>query len=159
MTWPELNLPSYPLKLRDGATGRSEVWDPLRGKYVALTPEEYVRQRFTMWLINDKHYPRALMTNEMVLSVNGLTRRTDTMIADREGKPFMVIEYKAPHVVITQEVFDQAARYNMVLGAPYIVVTNGMQHYCCHIDSEGQSYHFVPRIPDWVEAMLGPIDN
>ena len=159
MKWPHLNLPSYPLKIRDSLSQRPEVWDPLRKKYVTLTPEEYVRQRFILWLTHDKHYPAALMANEMSLSVNGLTRRADTMIANREGKPFMVIEYKAPHVVITQEVFDQAARYNMVLGAPYIVVTNGLQHYCCHIEFEGRTYHFVPRIPDWAEAMLGPIDN
>jgi len=159
MNLPSLNLPDYPVKVRNNSEGKPEVWDSLRGKYVALTPEEYVRQRFTQWLIRDLHYPPSLMANEMSLSVNGLARRADTMVADRRGKPFMVVEYKAPHVAISQAVFDQAAKYNMVLGAPYLVVTNGVKHYCCRMVPGEGKYHFIPQIPDHTEAMLGPIEN
>lgn len=158
MKIPPLNLPDYPIKTRFGNGGRLELWDPLRQKYVAFTPEEYVRRRFTEWLMCDLHYPRSLMANELSLDINGLRRRADTYVVDRRGNPFMVIEYKAPYVSITQSVFDQAVRYNQVLGAQYIVVSNGLNHYCCKITDDG-GYHFVPNIPDWNKAMLGCIDN
>lgn len=159
MNFPKLNLPDCTVRVREGADGKPQIWDPLRSKYVALTPEEYVRRRFTAWLISDLHYPQSLMANEVSLNLNGLRRRADTLVVDRHGDPFMVVEYKAPSVPVTQTVFDQAVRYNMVLGAPYIVVTNGLNHYCCRIDRESESYHFIPRIPDWQNAMLGPIEN
>lgn len=158
MKLPKLNLPDYPLKV----TLRGEkpfIFDPLRDKYVAFTPEEYVRQRFTAWLINDLHYPRSLMGNEVSLTYNDTGRRCDTLVADRRGEPFMIVEYKAPSVQITQAVFDQIARYNMVLRAPYIVVSNGLNHYCCRTDMDANTYHFLPQIPDWMAAMNGPIDN
>ncbi|MCM1004981.1 MAG: type I restriction enzyme HsdR N-terminal domain-containing protein [Prevotella sp.] len=158
MKFPPLNLPDYPVKTRLNPEGKPEIWDPIRSKYVALTPEEYVRRRFTEWLIRDKHFPMSLMANELSLDINGLRRRADTLVADRHGAPFMVIEYKAPHVAINQEVFDQAMRYNKIFGAPYLTVSNGMAHYCCRISEDGE-YHFIPEIPDWNSAMLGPIEN
>lgn len=154
----QLNLPDYPVKTRFNAAGKPEIWDPLRSKFVTLTPEEYVRRRFTEWLIRDLHYPKSLMSNEVSLNVNGLHRRADTLVYDRCGNPFMVIEYKAPNVNISQTVFDQAVKYNKVLGAEYMVVSNGLKHYCCHITDDG-GYHFIPTIPDWNNAMLGPIEN
>lgn len=159
MEFPRLNLPDCPLKVRPGADGKPQIWDPLRSRYVALTPEEYVRQRFTAWLASELHYPLPLMANEVSLNLNGLHRRADTLVYDRHGDPFMVVEYKAPQVPVTQAVFDQAVRYNIVLGAPYLAVTNGLNHYCCRMEPEGGVYHFIPRIPDWRSAMLGPIDN
>lgn len=158
MKFPKLNLPDYPVKVRQ--TGdRTDIWDKLRSKYVALTPEEYVRTRFVEWLINEKHYPASLMANEVSLNINGLQRRADTLVADRKGDPFMVIEYKAPNVQVTQDVFDQAVLYNKVLGAPYLVITNGINHYCCVIDRDNGSYSYVAQVPDWFAAMAGPIEN
>lgn len=145
---PRLNLPDYPVKVvREGEALR--IRDDLRGKYVALTPEEYVRQRFTAWLIRDLHYPAPLMNNEIALDINGTRRRCDTLVFDRDGSHFMVVEYKAPEVRITQDVFDQIARYNMVLRARYLVVSNGLSHFCCLMDYEARTYHFVPEIPDF----------
>lgn len=159
MTQPSLNLPPCEVKLQTGADGKERIWDPLRGKWVPFTPEEYVRRRFTAYLIEKLHYPSALMANEVSLTLNGLHRRADTLVYDREGRPFMVVEYKAPSVNINQRVFDQAVKYNLVYRAPYIVVSNGMNHYCCHIDIDNSTYQFVPQIPDWQRAMLGAIDN
>ncbi|MCM1318961.1 MAG: type I restriction enzyme HsdR N-terminal domain-containing protein [Muribaculaceae bacterium] len=158
MSGLQLNLPDYPVKTRINSVGKAEIWDPLRSKFVALTPEEYVRRRFTEWLIRDLHYPKSLMSNEVSLNINGLHRRADTLIYDRRGLPFMVIEYKAPQIAVNQTVFDQAVRYNKVLGAQYLVVSNGLKHYCCRISEDGE-YHFIPTIPDWTDAMLGPIEN
>lgn len=154
-----LNLPDYPIKVSTMSGGKLRVWDPLRLKYVSLTPEEYVRQRFIAWLIKDLHYPRALLANEVALKFNEMVRRCDTLAVDRQGNPFMVVEYKAPDVKITQKVFDQIVRYNMVFRAPYITVTNGLNHYCCRVDSCCGTYQFIPQIPDWAAAMVGPIDN
>ena len=148
---PSLHLPDYPVKIRREAE-RLQIFDPVRGKYVALTPEEYVRQRFTAWLINDLHYPASLMNNEIALEVNGTRRRCDTLVFDRTGAHFMVIEYKAPEVQITQAVFDQIARYNMALRARYLTVSDGLQHYCCLMDYEHDTYHFVREIPDFMRV-------
>lgn len=150
---PHLNLPDYPVKIRR-QQDRLSIFDSLRGKYVALTPEEYVRQRFTAWLTADLHYPASLMNNEIALEVNGIRRRCDTLVFDRRGGHFLIVEYKAPDVAITQDVFDQIARYNMALHARYLVVSNGMQHYCCHLDYEHETYHFIREIPDFAHANL-----
>lgn len=149
--YPELNLPAVALRLRE-VEGRAKVYDFLRRKYVALTPEEYVRQHFVEYLAEELHYRRGLMANEVSISVNGLRRRCDTLVSDRAGRPFMVVEYKAPSVAVTQEVFDQIARYNMAIGARYLVVTNGLSHYCCVCDSERGEYRFLPAIPDGRES-------
>lgn len=159
MILPKLNLPDYPVKVSHLPGEKPRIWDTLRSKYVAFTPEEYVRQRFTLWMMRDLHYPQALMANEVSMQFNNMTRRCDTIVADRCGEPFMIVEYKAPDVQITQRVFDQIARYNMVLQAPYIAVTNGLNHYCCRIDCKEGTYQFIPQIPDWAVAMTGPTDN
>ena len=155
---PTLNLPPYPVKIRSGREGYT-IFDTLRGKYVALTPEEYVRQRFTAWLINDLHYPPALMNNEVSLDINGVRRRCDTLVFDRHCSHFMIVEYKAPEVRITQDTFDQIARYNMVLRARYLVVSNGLDHYCCRIESEAGNYHFIREVPDFRAVNQSISDN
>lgn len=156
--FPRLNLPAAHLNILC-EDGKVKVFDPLRKKHIILTPEEYVRQNFTSYLQNELHYPAALMGNEVQLSLNGLRRRCDTLIFDREGKPFMVVEYKAPDVNITQDVFDQIARYNLVLGARYLVVSNGMRHYCCRMGDCPDGYRFIPLIPDWNEVNYGNSPN
>lgn len=141
-----LNLPEYEFNIKK--SGDSYViFDKLRRRFVALTPEEWVRQNFVSFLIEQKMFPLALMANEISLVQNGIKRRCDTLVADRHGKPFVIVEYKAPTVQITQAVFDQIVRYNMVLRAKYLIVSNGMAHYCCKIDYETHSYDFLNDIP------------
>ncbi len=147
---PPLNLPPVNLKIIS-EDGVRKVFDPLRSKYVVLTPEEYVRQNFSSWLRNELHYPASLMANEIGIEVNGTKKRCDTVIFGRDGQPMIIVEYKAPEVNITQRVFDQIVRYNMALRARYLVVSNGVNHYCCSIDYNTGKYNFIPRIPDYRE--------
>ena len=125
----QLNLPARDFKLKKEKE-TIFIFDELRRKYVTLTPEEWVRQTFVAFLINDKGFPAGLMGNEISLEQNGIKRRCDTLIADKYGAPFVIVEYKAPFITITQSVFDQIARYNMVMRAKYLIVSNGMQHFC-----------------------------
>ncbi len=148
--YPPLNLPAAPLRFEQ-EEGRLKVYDPLRGKYVALTPEEYVRQHFTSYLRTDLHFPASLMANEVGIEVNGTKRRCDTIVFRPDGTRLMVVEYKAPGVQVTQDTFDQIVRYNMTLKAKYLVVSNGLRHYCCIIDYNSHSYQFIPNIPDYNE--------
>lgn len=126
-----------------------KVFDPLRRKYVALSPEEYVRQHFTAWMIDSLGYPASLMNNEVSLSLNDTKRRCDTVVFRSDGSPAVIVEYKAPTVAITQKVFDQIARYNMVLRSHILIVSNGLSHFCCEMDYEKETYCFLPNIPLW----------
>lgn len=126
-----------------------KVFDPLRKKYVALTPEEYVRQHFTAWMTEYLGYPASLINNEVSLSLNNRRRRCDTVVFRSDGSPVIIVEYKAPTVAITQCVFDQIARYNMVLHSRFLIVSNGIRHFCCEMDYEHDSYTFLPKIPNW----------
>lgn len=156
--YEELNLPAAPLRIRD-EKGISKVFDPLRDKWVVLTPEEWVRQHFTYWLIKEFHYPQSLMANEIGIEVNGTKKRCDTVAFRREGSPLLIVEYKAPDIRITQAVFDQIVRYNMSLRAEYLIVSNGMEHFCCKIDYVGNTYHFIPVIPDYQDLILFRSEN
>jgi len=149
-----LNLPDYPLNVKKNGN-RLLVFDRLRKRFVALTPEEWVRQHFVEYLIQEKQFPSALMGNEVSLTQNGIKRRCDTLVADRQGKPLVIVEYKAPEIEITQQVFDQIVRYNMVLRARYLMVSNGMTHYCCHIDYDNNTYAFLTDIPRYEEIVAG----
>lgn len=151
---PPLNLPPYDMKImHDG--GRIKIYDRLRKKYVALTPEEYVRQHFINWLIEYLHYPASIVNNEITVDFNGMSRRCDTVVFRPGDSPLMIVEYKAPDVNITQETFDQIYRYNSVLKARMLVVSNGLRHYCCVMDYDNDSYHFIPKIPDYRELTFG----
>ena len=146
--YPPLHLP--PCSLRFGSDrGRQTVLDPLRRKYVALTPEEWVRQHFVHFLLEHKGYPQALMANEVQVQLNGTKKRCDTVLYRRDLTARMIVEYKAPDIAITQKVFDQITRYNIVLKVDYLIVTNGLQHYCCRMDYERGSYNFLQDIPDY----------
>ena len=145
-----LNLPSFAIKL-SGTPERPRVFDTLRRRYVALTPEEWVRQHFIHWLTGHKGYPAALMANEVALSIGDKRLRADSVLYDRQLQPRMIIEYKAPTVQITQRVFDQIAAYNMLLHVDYLVVSNGLSHYCCRIDYTNRTYEFLRDIPDYNE--------
>lgn len=139
-----LNLPPNPLDIRDDGTS---IYDPLRRKCVIITPEEWVRQNFVAYLINQLHYPAPLMANEVSLTLNNTRRRCDTVVFDRHARPWMIVEYKAPDVPVTQQVFDQIARYNMVLGAPYLTVSNGLRHFCLETAPMPRYLSSLPPFP------------
>lgn len=156
--YPALNLPVAPLKITE-EDGVVKVFDPLRGKSVRLTPEEWVRQHFANWLMTSLGYPASMMRNEIGIELNGTKKRCDTVVFDRAGRPLIIVEYKAPEVSVTQDVFDQAVRYNMQLHAQYLIVSNGMNHYCCRIDYKGDTYHFIREIPAWSELTDGSLPD
>lgn len=147
-----LNLPPFEIKLR-GTKTRPQIFDILRKKYIALTPEEWVRQHFVHFLVEHKGYPAALMANEIQLKVGEKTLRADSVLYSRDLKPRMIIEYKAPHIPITQKVFDQISIYNMLLHVDYLVVSNGLQHYICKMDYNDKKYLFLEDIPDYEELL------
>ena len=146
-----LNLPSFNIKTKVQG-GRTLVFDFLRRRYVTLTPEEWVRQHFVHFLVEHKGYPAALLGNEVGLKVGGVSRRCDSVLYHRDGgRPRAIVEYKAPSVPITQQVFTQIASYNSVLRADYLFVTNGINHYCCHIDYEAGNVEYLREIPAYPE--------
>ncbi len=146
----ELNLPSYEFRLKKD-DGQVRIFDEVRKKYVALTPEEWVRQHFIMYLIKQKQVPAGLIILEKQLIMNKMSRRPDILIHNRQGEAVMIVECKAPEVNITQDTFDQVARYNSVLSVQYLVVTNGLQHFCCQMDYKGNTYRFLEDIPEYNE--------
>ena len=151
---PELNLPSFDKKVIQ-KEGKPFIFDIIRRQYVALTPEEWVRQHFVHFLISEKGYPQSLMANEVQLKLNGMSRRCDTVAYDRTLCPRVIVEYKAPTVNITQQVFDQICRYNMVLQVDYLIVSNGLAHYCCKVDNATHTYMFLKDIPSYEEVAKG----
>ncbi len=144
----KLNLPPAPLTIRE-IDGHAKVLDPLRKRFVALTPEEWVRQHFIYYLIAYRGYPAGLMGNEVSLTLNGTSRRCDTVIADSSGLPWMIVEYKAPDITVDERVFAQILRYNLTLGAKYLTVSNGLNTYCCAIDSADGKPTFLPELPSY----------
>ena len=144
----QLNLPPYEVRVLEKA-GRRMIFDTLRRKYVALTPEEWVRQHFVHFLMEHKGYPKGLLCNEIELKVGEKKLRCDTLLYDKELQPQMIIEYKAPDIEISQRVFDQITVYNMLLHVPYLIVSNGCQHYCCRMDYEHRRYAFLRDIPEY----------
>lgn len=145
-----LNLPSATLKIAD-KNGKRYILDILRKRYVALTPEEWVRQHFVHYLINHMGYPSGLLANEVSIKLNGTSKRCDTVLYSTSLSPRMIVEYKAPAVNITQEVFNQISRYNIVLRVDYLIVTNGITHYCCKVDYENGKCTFLPSVPHYFE--------
>ncbi|MCH5227515.1 MAG: type I restriction enzyme HsdR N-terminal domain-containing protein [Muribaculaceae bacterium] len=139
-------LPPADLKIvrRNGVF---RVFDPLRKDYFCLTDEEFVRQVFVQWLINDLGYPPSLMANEIGIRLNDTYKRCDTVIFSSQSDPLMIVEYKAPSVKVTQEVFNQIVRYNMALKADFLVVSNGYCNFCCEVNYEENTVHFLDRVP------------
>jgi hypothetical protein len=144
---PELNLPQTELNIKE-ENGKTYVFDRLRKLFVRLTPEEFVRQNFVSYLIAYKKYPQSRMANEIGIELGNVKKRCDTVLYDEFLRPLMIIEYKAPSVVIRQNVFDQIARYNMSLRVPWLIVSNGIQHYCCRIDYEKNKHTYLKDIPE-----------
>ncbi len=144
----ELNLPSYEVRLR-GTKEKPEIFDFLRRRYVSLTPEEWVRQHFTHWLVEHKGYPKGMIGNEIVYRIGNKRLRCDSVLYNQEAKPQMILEYKAPTIQIKQQVFDQITVYNLLLHVDYLVVSNGLNHFCCKMDYANQKYTFLREIPDY----------
>lgn len=125
----------------------------MRRRYVTLTPEEWVRQHFTHFLVEHKGYPQALLGNEIELRIGEKRLRCDSILYNNVLEPRMIIEYKAPTVPVTQKVFNQISTYNLLLHVDYLIVSNGMQHYCCRMDYEHERYEFMQGIPDYQELI------
>jgi hypothetical protein len=147
-----LNLPDYSFLLRLN-TNEGVIFDPFRKKNVKLTPEEWVRQNFLLFLTKDKGYSEGLLSVEMALTLNNLSRRCDIVAFDSTGKPRVIVECKAPSVKITQKTFDQIATYNLKLSVDYLIVTNGLNHYCCLMNYVNNSYAFLEDIPIFAEVI------
>jgi hypothetical protein len=142
----KLNLPEYFFKIRTIANNK-EIFDPIRKKYIFLTSEEWVRQNFIRYLIEERKFPASLIAIEKTITVNKLKKRCDVVIYDRNRKPLILVECKASSVKITQSSFDQGARYNLSLNVKYLIVTNGINHYSCTIEREKKSYVFLEDVP------------
>jgi hypothetical protein len=150
-----LDLPDHGVKTKQGDHG-PEVFDPWRRRWVALTPEEWVRQHFLNHLVHDLGYPAGRIAVETSLVLNGLRKRADAVVYGRDGLPRLLVECKAPDVPITQAVFEQAARYNLVHRVGLLVVTNGRRHFCCAIDLQAGISRFLPSIPPYSEVDAPP---
>ncbi|MDR1764117.1 MAG: type I restriction enzyme HsdR N-terminal domain-containing protein [Dysgonamonadaceae bacterium] len=149
----ELNLPETELNIRE-LKGKNYIFDPLRKQFVRFSPEEYVRQLFTAFLKEHKDYPQNRMANEIEIALGNVRRRCDTVVYDEFLQPLMIIEYKAPSVAVSQTTFDQICRYNMSLNVKWLIVSNGLKHYCCRIDPETQTYSFLSDVPKYGDLKL-----
>jgi hypothetical protein len=142
----KLNLPQFDFRLKKEGE-KHYIFDDIRKKFILLTPEEWVRQNFIRFLIEDKNYPRSLMAVEKQITINSKLFRFDLVGYQRSGQPFLIAEFKAPGVKITQQAFDQVVRYNMALKVKLVIVSNGLQHFVCAIDYDSGSYNFLKEIP------------
>jgi len=143
-----LNLPPYPFRIAE-RDGQFFVFDEIRKKTLLLTPEEWVRQHFVQFLVAQKKYPKSLIQLEGGLKLHGMTKRSDILVYNSSAEKTLLVECKAPSVKITQAVFDQIARYNMVHRVALLAVTNGLQHYYCRIDFDKKKYFFLKELPDY----------
>ena len=143
-----LNFPAYNFRVKS-SENKMRIFDIIRKKFVVLSPEEWVRQHVIHWLTSDKKYPASLINVEKQLTVNKLKKRYDLVIFQPDGQIDLLVECKAYSQNITQEVFDQIARYNLEIKANFLMLTNGLQHYYCKLDAEREKYEFMEQIPDF----------
>jgi hypothetical protein len=144
----KLNLPNYKFRIKSNEN-KMLIFDKLRKKYMVLTPEEWVRQHFVQFLIEEKKYPVSLIALEKQLIINNRKKRTDILVFNKKGDHDIIVECKAPTIKITQATFDQIARYNLKLKANFLIVTNGLEHFYCKMDFEKETYIFLKEIPDY----------
>ena len=144
----ELNFPKFEYRFKS-TENKVSIFDVIRKKFIILQPEEWVRQHCVAFLIETKKYPQSLINVEKKLMLNGKTKRYDVIVYSKQGTPQILIECKAPSVPITQESFDQIARYNIVLNSPYLMVTNGQDHFYCQISTEKAAYQFLKELPNY----------
>ena len=144
----KLNFPSYSFRFKN-SENKVSIFDEIRKKFIVLTPEEWVRQHVIQFLIQNMSYPKSYINVEKLIKVNGLSKRYDGIVFQPNGEIFLLIECKAPEVPISQDTFDQIARYNLELKAQYLMVTNGLNHYFCQMDFENETYIFLKELPDF----------
>ncbi len=145
----KLNFPAYTFRFKN-SENKIAVFDGVRKKFVQLTPEEWVRLHAVQFLLTEKKYPQSYLNVEKIMMIGSLTKRYDIVVYNPNGSIFLLVECKAPEVAITQKTFDQIARYNMVLNAEYMMVTNGLNHYFCQMDYEQEKYHFLKDLPEYI---------
>lgn len=144
-----LNFPSYTFRFKN-SENKVSIFDPIRKKFILLTPEEWVRQHTIEYLMKEKNYPLSYINVEKLIKINDRNKRYDIVIFKPNGAIFLLIECKAPEISISQATFDQIARYNLVLKAEYLMVTNGLNHYFCQMDFENERYNFLKELPDFI---------
>ena len=144
----KLNFPTYSFRFKN-SENKVSIFDEIRKKFILLTPEEWVRQHVVQFLLQDKKYPKSYINVEKLIKINDLSKRYDVVVFQPNGEIFLLIECKAPEVPISQQTFDQIARYNLVLKAKYLMVTNGLNHYFCQMDFENEKYVFLKELPEY----------
>lgn len=143
-----LNLPAYNFAFQKDDK-KTKIFDAIRKKYLVLTPEEWVRQNIIRFLVEERNFPKGLIAIEKGLKLNELKKRADVLVYSKQGTPLLMIECKAPEVPIDQKVFDQIGRYNITFKLPYLMVTNGLEHYCAKIDFIKKEFSFLKEIPHY----------
>ena len=143
-----MNFPTYSFRFKN-SENKTAIFDEIRKKFILLTPEEWVRQHTVQFLLQDKKFPKSYINVEKLIKINDLSKRYDVVVFQPNGEIYLLIECKAPEVQITQQTFDQIARYNLVLNAKYLMVTNGLNHYFCQMDFENEKYIFLKELPDY----------
>jgi hypothetical protein len=144
----KLNFPVYSFRFKN-SENKVAIFDEIRKKFILLTPEEWVRQHTIQFLLNENQYPKSYINVEKLIKINDLSKRYDVVVFQPNGEIYLLIECKAPEVQITQQTFDQIARYNLVLKAKYLMVTNGLNHYFCQMDFENEKYVFLKELPEY----------
>ena len=144
----KLNFPVYNFRFKN-SKNKVAIFDEIRKKFIILTPEEWVRQHVVQFLLQEKKYPKSHINVEKLLKINDLKKRYDVVVYKKEGAISILIECKAPEIKISQDTFDQIARYNLTLKADYLMVTNGVNHYFCQMDFENEKYLFLKELPDF----------
>lgn len=148
----KLNLPEYQFNIKT-ENNKSLIFDEIRKQFVSLTPEEWVRQNFLKYLINEKHYPQSLIAVEKQIVLNGLLKRCDAVVYNKLAEPKVIVEFKAPQIKISEKVFEQISRYNFKLKVDFLIVSNGLQHFCCKVDYENFKTAFLKDIPTFNELI------
>ena len=146
----ELNLPKYDFRFRE-EKGKKQIFDNFRKKFIALTPEEWVRQNFLYYLNKEKNFPAGRIAVEKEIDINGLKRRYDALIFDQNFEAQFIVECKAPHIKIDESVLEQIIAYNYKIKAPFLLLSNGLSHFCIQVDLENKRYQFLKEIPNYTE--------
>ncbi len=144
----KLNFPQYTFRFKN-SENKIAAFDEIRKKFILLTPEEWVRLHTVQYLISEKKYPKSLINVEKQLKIGKRIKRYDIVVYKPDGGIHIIVECKAPSIKITQDTFDQIARYNMNLNANYLMVTNGIDHHFCQLDYELERYLFLQTIPEY----------
>lgn len=148
----KLNFKNYTFRFKN-SENKVAIFDEIRKKFIILTPEEWVRQHVVRYLLEEKNYPKSYINVEKIIKINGLIKRYDVVIFNPDGSIFLLVECKAPAVAISQNTFDQIARYNMSLNAVHMMVTNGLNHYFCQMDYEQEKYFFLEDLPEYTPTL------